>query len=198
MLRTRVMRRSHWTTQRKRRRRQRQSGGDERKAPPPAPSLKSSAPPPPTAAGGSRNPIFRTSPPDIARLSPVRTTSPYGLATPVVCLSAALTTEGVPRMRMLLRAGTAAAPWRRAAASPPMVAAHQRAGVVDLPELRRGVTGWEACRLRGSRPAAGSICNLAAAYRHRLERCFASPAATRPPLPPPQGRQLTLQFSQAG
>jgi hypothetical protein len=160
LLRTRGMRRSHWTTQRKRRRRQRQSGGDERKAPPPAPSSKSSAPPPPPAAGGgSRNPIFRTSPPDIARLSPVLTTSPCGLATTaVVFLSAALTvTEGVPRMRMLLRAGTAAAPWRRAAASPPMVAAQQKAGVVDLSELRRrGGTGWEiVCRLRGSRPAGG-------------------------------------------
>ncbi len=152
------MRLSHWTIQRKRRRkRQRQKDGDERKAPPPAPSSKSSAPPPPTAAGGSgsRNPIFRTSPPDIARPSPVPTTSPCGLATPVVFLPA-LTTEGVPRMRMLLRAGTAAEPWRRAAASPLMVAAaQQKTGVVDLPELRRGVTGWEVCRLRGSRPAAG-------------------------------------------
>jgi hypothetical protein len=152
VLRRRVMRRSHWTTQRKRRKRQRD--GDERKAPPPAPSLKSSAPPPPTAAGGrgGRNPIFRTSPPDIAPLSPVPTTSPCGLASAVVFLSAATVTEDVPRMRMLPRAGTAAAPWRRAAASPPMVVA----GVVDLPELRRGVTGWEEVwRLRGSRPAAG-------------------------------------------
>jgi hypothetical protein len=158
VLRTRVMRRSHWTTQRRRRRRKRQRDGDERKAPPPAPSLKSSAPPTPTAAGrGGRNPIFRTSPPDIAPLSPVPTTSPCGLATPVVFLSAAATvTEGMPRMRMLLRAGTAAAPWRRAAALPPMVAARQKAGVVDPPELRRrGVTGWEVCLLRGSRPAAG-------------------------------------------
>jgi hypothetical protein len=147
------MRRSHWTTQRRRRKRQRD--GDERRAPPPAPSLKSSAPPPPpTAAGGSRNPIFRTSPPDIGRLSPVPTISPCGLATPVVFLSAA-TIEGGPRMRMLLRAGTAAAPWRRAAASPPMVAAQQKAGVVDPPELRRGAMGWEVCRLRGSRPTAG-------------------------------------------
>jgi hypothetical protein len=37
---------------------------------------------------------------------------------------------------MLPRAGTAAAPWRRAAASPPMVAARQKAGVVDLAEVR--------------------------------------------------------------
>jgi hypothetical protein len=147
------MRRSHWTTQRKRRRqRQRQRDGAERRAPPPAPSLKLSAPPPPPAAGGSKNPIFRTSPPDIARPSPVPTTSRCGLATPVVLLSAALTvTEGVPRMRIWLRAGTAAAPWPRAAASPPMVAA----GVVDLAEVRRGAMGWEVCRLRGSRPAAG-------------------------------------------
>jgi hypothetical protein len=154
LFRRRGMRRSHWTTQRKRRKRRRQSGGDERKAPPPAPSSKSSAPPPPPTAGGrdsgSRNPTFRTSPPDIARLSPVPTTSPCGPATPVVFLSAATVTEGVTRMRMLPRAGTAAAPWRRAAASPPMVAA----GVVVLPEVRRGAMGWEVCRLRGSRPTA--------------------------------------------